>query len=409
MNIVLISTHLLPRSTGGVEVFTELLARTLARAGHTVTLFTAGWKTPVRSGGVTIVYLPQLAAPLRLKGLLMPVYEQLLKRKLAHEPAIQKADIINAVDIDSITMLAGWKPIQNRFVATIHDYGLICANGLLLSGAHVSPDCCAEGKFLCLENRGLNPLAKRYLTLAYRIRKKYRDRKLPLLTHAVCVSRFVQKQLLRRAPHLRTAVIGNALPKQWWEKPEPKSRRSIDILYVGRLEWFKGTEYLLSALAPLVAQRPKTRIMFVGGGRTRKHERLAQRLGIAHAVIFAHNQPFRTIDRYYARAKIVVVPSVWPEPCGRVIIEAMFWGAAVISTNRGGTPELIRNGVNGLLVPAADTNSLTRTIERILINPDQRKRLGRNAMRAARRRYKPDLIAGRYMHFYQSIIASVLH
>ena len=65
------------------------------------------------------------------------------------------------------------------------------------------------------------------------------------------------------------------------------------------------------------------------------------------------------------------------EPCGRVLLEAMASGTAIVATNTGGTPELVRDGKEGLLVPPRDASALADAIERLVRQSDQRTALGR--------------------------------
>jgi glycosyltransferase involved in cell wall biosynthesis len=407
MNIVLISSLLIPKSTGGVEVLTVLLASALAQRGHSVTILTGGEAGRRRMGKVEIVELPELVFPRRLKGFLMPILTRRLRARLGRHPAIAAADIVNAVDLDSILAIAGWERLSGRFVPTIQDYGLVCANGLLLYGRHVCPNYCHHAKgFACIGKRRIGPLHRLYLRLAYAVRKSYRDRQLRQLTDVICVSRFVADRITDIAPHIRTTIIGNCLPAEWTARsPQPSARteRDVDITYAGRLEPFKGVDVFLEALRHLKTRQPLT-VRFVGGGRTGEYRKRLSALGLRHRIEIARTVPFEHMDDAYARSKIVVVPSVWPEPCGRVIIEGMFHGCAVISTAQGGTPELIDNSRNGLLVTPGDPTALSQAIDALLSDGALRRSIGTNAHRKAAASYTQDIIATRYETEYGRII-----
>jgi glycosyltransferase involved in cell wall biosynthesis len=240
MNIVLVSSLLIPKSIGGIEVFTMLLSHALTHEGHTVTIFTGGEGSVRQDEKVTIIEIPELQLPLHLKSFFMPYYAKRIQKRLSQEERIKKADIINAVDLDSIISLAGDSSISQKFIATIHDYGLVCANGLLLYGTQVCPNYCHCGKgFLCLKKRKLNIFQEAYLQVAYNIRKTYRDKQLGKIHNAICVSKFVAAQIAPIAPHIHTDIIGNCLPQTWWKEKHENTTKNIDILYPGRFESFK--------------------------------------------------------------------------------------------------------------------------------------------------------------------------
>jgi len=81
---------------------------------------------------------------------------------------------------------------------------------------------------------------------------------------------------------------------------------------------------------------------------------------------------------------ILVMPS-WKEPFGRVVVEGQAAGCPVIGTNAGGIPEIIQDGVNGLLIPPKDPSSLAQAIIRLSLDATLRDRLGQAGLRSAQR------------------------
>jgi glycosyltransferase involved in cell wall biosynthesis len=86
-------------------------------------------------------------------------------------------------------------------------------------------------------------------------------------------------------------------------------------------------------------------------------------------------------------ADVVVHASTSPEPFGRVIIEGMAMARPVVATAIGAPPEIIRDGVTGILVPPGDAAALAAVLDRLLADPDMRRRLGENALSVVRQRY----------------------
>ena len=105
----------------------------------------------------------------------------------------------------------------------------------------------------------------------------------------------------------------------------------------------------------------------------------AQAAPLGDAVVFTGFLPPREVARLYAGAAAVVVPSVWAEPSGLVVIEAMSCAACVIASRVGGIPELIDDGRTGLLVPAEGIAALAQALCRVAADAPLRQRLGRAA------------------------------
>ena len=403
MKIILISSLLIPRSIGGIEVLTVLTAKALVKRGHQVTIYTGGPGKTRKENGVFIKEIKELIFPLQLKSFLMPFYSWRLKRRLEKEEGFLKADIINAVDLDSILALSGWERVKEKLVVAIQDYGLVCANGLLLYGNKVCPNYCHQGKgFLCLRKRKISLLKNLYLQLAYRLRKNQRDKRTKYLHQVICVSHFVADKIQKYNPDLKIQIIGNCLPEDWWLVKKPKEK-DIDILYVGRMEEFKGTETALIAIKK-VLEKKNLKVFFVGAGKVEEYQEKARSMGLGNKVVFTGGVDFQKMQDFYQKAKIVLVPSIWPEPCGRVIIEGMFWGGVVISTNQGGTPELINHDKNGLLVPPGNSQELAKAILSLFNQPLKMKKISQNASFYARKHFKPELLALKYEKFYQLVL-----
>jgi glycosyltransferase involved in cell wall biosynthesis len=138
------------------------------------------------------------------------------------------------------------------------------------------------------------------------------------------------------------------------------------ILAVGRLEIQKGYEYLLKAYGLIHSKIEEILIILGIGDEEQNLRELARQLGIQEKVVFLGFQenPYK----YMKNASALVLSSLW-EGFGNVIVEAMACGTPVISTDcPSGPNEIIDNGVNGILVPIADENSLANAIIDLLRN-----------------------------------------
>lgn len=166
--------------------------------------------------------------------------------------------------------------------------------------------------------------------------------------------------------------------------PLPAKTQAPTALYVGRMEPLKGPHYLIQAFAQVVAKLPTARLRLVGDGPQRPElEALAAKLDITTNVDFLGWVPQDHIADQYARANVVVVPSICPEALGLVAIEALSAGRPVVATQMGGLPELITPGHNGLTVPAADPAAMAGAIIQILSDPKLQQAMSAAAVASA--------------------------
>jgi glycosyltransferase involved in cell wall biosynthesis len=156
---------------------------------------------------------------------------------------------------------------------------------------------------------------------------------------------------------------------------------------VGRLDWWKGHDYFLEAMAEVVQQMPTVKGLIVGAPENsplnleyyRKLQAATKSLGLEDKVIFTG---FREdIPCLMAAMDVVVLSSSSPEPFGRVVIEGMAAGKPVVATPAGGVLDIIENGVNGLLVPPKDSKAMAAAILRLLSDPERSGQMGQEARR----------------------------
>lgn len=366
-----------PKFLGGAEVYTFILAKTLTKRGHKVLVLTGGVKRKKKINGVSVKYLPELAFSSRLGTLLLPFYSWRLRRKIKKE--IDWADVVHAFDYESILLLAGYQRIQTKFVATIQDY-------LLISTKEAELDA--------------NFCQKIYLKLVSPLRLFYRRRKLKKLNHAIFVSQFLARRFAL-AGNVHSEIIYNPLSPDWGKANFKKE--ITDILYLGRLAEYKGLGILLQAINRVVKIRPVS-VKIIGEGNVDLWKQKAKSFGIKQKIRFLGKASYDKVKEEILRAKLVVVPSLWPEPSARVVIEGMSLGKAVIGTRCGGTPELIKNGETGFLVKAEDSKELAKKIIAVLENDNLRQKIGLAAKKEAWKRFDPNLIAKKHEKFYHQAL-----
>jgi glycosyltransferase involved in cell wall biosynthesis len=227
---------------------------------------------------------------------------------------------------------------------------------------------------------------------------------------AAAVSRATKLQLDRDLglDHRVIRVAHNGVPLRQGDPLPVRHEFSLRpdelvLLAVGNLEPRKGHAILLRALARLVRgglQRP-WRLLIAGGRGGPEAEGL-------HAFIREHDMASRVhvlthrvdVPDLQAAADVFVMPSLW-EGLPLALLEAMVAGRAVIASDTSGIPEAVTNEVEGLLVPPADEEALSRALERVLTDGALCAALGRAAAERGRREFSVGAMTDRYEALYR--------
>jgi glycosyltransferase involved in cell wall biosynthesis len=224
------------------------------------------------------------------------------------------------------------------------------------------------------------------------------------------------KKMIIKSPHKVTAIssvlidivkskgrddvihISNGLHLK--DIPQMK-KVSSRIVFVGRLEKWKGVDVLLRAFSQCPV--PSAQLRIVGEGSSRKYlEELAESLGIEDHVTFVGFVPVPDVYKEFAEAEIFCGLSR-SEALGNVFLEAQAAGCAVIGTTVGGIPDIVQNGETGLLVPPNDIDAAAEALSRLLSDTDLRQRLAENGKRHAQG-YDWSIIAKKYEEVYQELL-----
>jgi glycosyltransferase involved in cell wall biosynthesis len=179
------------------------------------------------------------------------------------------------------------------------------------------------------------------------------------------------------------------------------------ILFVGRLEHMKGVDTLLVAFAGMRkcenAKMSRCHLRIVGDGSLRSQfEAFSAQLGVSDRVTFVGYVPHPEIYEEYAQAEIFCGLSR-SEALGNVFLEAQAGGCAVVGTKVGGIPEIVQDGVTGLLVPPDDPGAAAEILRKLLTDDALRQRLGAEGVRHARS-YDWAVVVGRYGELYRELL-----
>jgi glycosyltransferase involved in cell wall biosynthesis len=176
------------------------------------------------------------------------------------------------------------------------------------------------------------------------------------------------------------------------------------VLTYGRMVKKKGFDLLVDAFAPLAGRNPDLGLVIGGDGSARAAlTEQIHRLGLTGRVVLPGKLSRGEVAWATHRASAFVLPSR-VEPFGIVVLEAMDAGVPVVVSAHGGTGEIIRDGIDGVVVDPLDRNALASALEQILATPGPRERYI-PAARARSREFGWESITDHYVALYECAIA----
>ena len=173
---------------------------------------------------------------------------------------------------------------------------------------------------------------------------------------------------------------------------------------VGRLTPVKGLSYLLQSIPILLRQRANVRLLIVGDGVIRKDlEVQAHDLGISETVVFLGHR--EDTDELLQALDIFVLPSL-NEGIPMALLEAMAASRAVVASRVGGIPEIVEDGVEGILVEPMDVTQLAESCGRLIESPEIAMKMGEQARKRVVQEFSAAAMADRVAGLYEELVMS---
>lgn len=165
----------------------------------------------------------------------------------------------------------------------------------------------------------------------------------------------------------------------------------LSIFYIGQIKAIKGVGVFLDAAEYIIKLNPNIKFILIGDTKDQAYaDYIRSRIESIRQVRWMGYEP--KIECAYATADIIVMPSIWDEPFGRITIEAGAAAKPIVCSKVGGIPEIIRNGENGLLVPSNDAEKLSYALLDLIKNPELRFRLGKFGRLEVERRFAAPVV-----------------
>jgi len=378
---------------GGVEQHVRTLSHALVERGHHVavaTLWNEGLAEKEEDAGVQVYRLHSTTqrakwlhkAPKRPWA--PPIADPQITLALRHLIALEQPQIVHGHDWLSRSFLPLKATSRAKLVISLHYYTYSCAKKNLMyrevdGDSLLETPCDGPAFNKCLACSGRHyGRAKGTAVVASNWAMRAVER--ATVDMFVSVSQATEEGnglADVKTPH---QVVPNFLPSTPKVSSEPLEPYLAQLpvgdflLFVGDLRPMKGLNVLLSAYSELQDAPP---LVLIGKEwpDSPKH--------YPPNTVVLHNWPNAAVLEAWRRSSIALVPSIWAEPFGIVVIEAMAGGTPVIASRVGGIPEIVTDGESGLLVPPDDPIALRTAIQRLLSDVDLRRRMSCGAKRRA--------------------------
>lgn len=246
------------------------------------------------------------------------------------------------------------------------------------------------------------------------------DRALAWLpTRIICNAGAIRQRFHGSRGWAKSVTILNAVDTREFSPAVPREpfRREMELTpdvpavgIVGRIGLGKGHETFVEAAIGLVHAGAPGQFLVVGdplfaedGWRADALRRRVKDARVEHRIRFLG---FREDIPQIMRGLDVLVLASDAEPCGRVLFEAMASGTAVVATGTGGTPEIVRDGLEGLLVPPRDAAALAGAIRRLVDDPPLRRRLGQAGVARVQAEFTIERHVARTLEVYEDVLGS---
>ncbi|NBA96330.1 glycosyltransferase [Pseudomonas sp. R5(2019)] len=222
----------------------------------------------------------------------------------------------------------------------------------------------------------------------------------PSVRRVVCVAESIAR--LHRLAHVRAdklQVIPNGLPPAA-EMPKRQAEPCTLVGYVGRLSREKGPDLFLDALIPLAREHSHLHAVMLGDGPER--DVLQSRIDDAGLGSNIQLPGYQTEMRHWWMQLDLLVISSRTEGTPMIMLEAMQAGVPVVSFAVGGIPDVLEDGINGLLAEPANSAALAACIDRLIDDPGLARALAERARHTQQDRYHLPVLAERWSQLYMT-------
>jgi glycosyltransferase involved in cell wall biosynthesis len=402
---ILMLAQFYPPTIGGEERHVLNLSIALAARGHDVAVATL-WHE-----GLSEFEYDQGVRIYRIRGLMQRITALFTEKGRRYAPPFpdpeslselrriitrERPDIVHAHNwlVHSFTPVKAWS--KAKLVVTLHDYSLVCVQkrsmfrGSLCHGPAISKCLLCAVDYYGVA-KGVPTTLANWVYAG--LERQTVDMFLPV-SHAVAegtqmVKHGVPHRVIPNFVPDDVDILSDTADEYVAQLPEKEY-----LLFVGDVRRDKGAEILLQAYAEIQSQ-----ILLVLIGKPE----VGLSMNLPPNALLLQSWPHSAVMRAWSLCAIAVIPSVCPDACPTVAMEAMAMGRPIVASRIGGLSDIVIDGETGLLVPSNDWRALQDAIQRLLDDPALRNHLGAMAKQRVSE-FQASTVVSRIEQVYQEVL-----
>lgn len=362
MKILLVNTYYYPEIYGGAEYSVKKLAEELKQQGHTVKVLCTGSEAKREViDGIDVIRVVSKNLCRGCEAAKYPLYKRVIRRTLDIWNPFNKAEIDKVLeeykpdvihtnglyDLSTIVWEAAYKK-KIKIVHTLRDYHLLCPF-TSLHCSKVEDECpYVPPKGFCRMHRAIN-----------RVKAKYVD--VVTAPSSVTLNLLIKNQFFTSS---EKKVVPNATEFDASEINKLLARRknaeahTLKFVYLGTLSKPKGIQWMISSFNDL---SQNAELYIAGKGKLRDYvEEQAKNNKKIHFVGFLNETQ---VDELLKECDVLLCPSQWQEPFGRVVLDAYKHAMPVICSDQGALPSLVDDGKTGFVIESGNQPALTAAMQ----------------------------------------------
>jgi glycosyltransferase involved in cell wall biosynthesis len=408
MKILLVTEYFPPKIFGGGEISTEILAKTLSNEGFDIHVLTSGQKGLNKYQEKNKIHIHRLLKTGSNPSSIIENFKRLfffqksIKKEIKKLDKQEKFDIIHFLNTTSIPTFK--LKTNAKKIATYNSYTNFCPKRNLF---YKDKKTCSGPKYFkcmaCLAHSDYvgkakmpfylkyNPIFWTYLYQNY----KSHNKGLQNIDKHIAISEYLNDLLQKnKIKKLNISILPNLAKLTESNESFEIKEKGFIISYAGALEKIKGIDLLIKSIVQL--NDPEIKLLIFGeGSQLEELKKISN-----NNIIFYGKVDHKYIGSIYSKSDLIVLPTLWPEPLARNLLEATYYGKPIIASDTGGTKDSIINGVNGFLIEP----KISELKEKIIIlknNKELCKKMGEESKKIYNEKFNNKKVLKRIIEVYK--------
>lgn len=330
----------------------------------------------------------------RIRAFFSGIYSFSSKKAMMRLLTEHKPDIVhvhNVFPLISPSVLGECRKAGIPVVMTVHNYRLVCPNGLFMVDGQICERCRGGREYWCFLHNCEGHVLK---SLGYALRNYIARKRRFFLDNVsvyLCLTQFQKQMLIEEGfSSDRIALVPNMVGSIRYE---PSSEQGEYVGYVGRVSHEKGIPILMQSAGNCAD------VQFKVAGAYDRMKHLPREA--SENFEFCGHLSGEELEAFYNQCRILVMPSIFYEGLPIVLLEAMLHGKPVICSQIGGLPEVVEDKITGLLFERGNSDDLTEKIRYLWDRPDLCRKMGQAGREKVLHEYSPEKYYGNLMVVYE--------